>query len=62
MKPLKKVEYYYELDQQIVSFYVQMVKSGPWLENKASNQEMSDSDEPSAIEDSSHAREEAGNW
>ncbi|XP_047946534.1 inositol-pentakisphosphate 2-kinase IPK1-like isoform X4 [Salvia hispanica] len=26
MKPLKKMEYYYELDQQIVNYYVQMLK------------------------------------
>ncbi|XP_027149687.1 inositol-pentakisphosphate 2-kinase-like [Coffea eugenioides] len=45
MKPFKKVVYYYELDQQIVHFYVQMVETEPWLEIKASNQEMRDSNE-----------------
>lgn len=27
MKPLKKMEYYYKLDQEIVQFYTQMVKT-----------------------------------
>ncbi|XP_012845829.1 PREDICTED: inositol-pentakisphosphate 2-kinase-like isoform X2 [Erythranthe guttata] len=33
MKPLKKMEYYYELDQQIVSCYVQMVKDDEAIQN-----------------------------
>ncbi|KAL7155247.1 hypothetical protein ABFS83_03G062700 [Erythranthe nasuta] len=35
MKPLKKMEYYYELDQQIVSCYVQMVKDDEAIQNGA---------------------------
>ncbi|KAL0360648.1 UNVERIFIED_CONTAM: Inositol-pentakisphosphate 2-kinase [Sesamum radiatum] len=33
MKPLKKMEYYYKLDQQIVSFYVKMVKDKEAIDN-----------------------------
>ncbi|KAL7203552.1 hypothetical protein ACSBR2_016766 [Camellia fascicularis] len=35
MKPLKKMEHYYELDQQIVSCYTQMVKRKNKVENAA---------------------------
>ena len=35
MKPLKKMEHYYELDQQIVSCYAQMVKRKNKVENAA---------------------------
>ncbi|KAI3464923.1 hypothetical protein Pfo_021586 [Paulownia fortunei] len=34
MKPLKKMKYYYELDQQIVSCYVQMVKDNQMVKDK----------------------------
>ncbi|XP_020551028.1 inositol-pentakisphosphate 2-kinase IPK1 isoform X5 [Sesamum indicum] len=34
MKPLKKMEYYYKLDQQIVSFYVKMVKDKEAIDNE----------------------------
>lgn len=33
MKPLRKMQYYYELDQQIVRFYVRTVSSEPCLGN-----------------------------
>ncbi|XP_057772006.1 inositol-pentakisphosphate 2-kinase-like isoform X4 [Salvia miltiorrhiza] len=39
MKPLKKMEYYYELDQQIVKHYVQMVKDTDALDCGESTQE-----------------------
>ncbi|KAH6764991.1 Inositol-pentakisphosphate 2-kinase family protein [Perilla frutescens var. hirtella] len=39
MKPLKKMEYYYELDKQIVSYYIKMVKDKDVLDCGESTQE-----------------------
>ncbi|XP_042058527.1 inositol-pentakisphosphate 2-kinase-like isoform X1 [Salvia splendens] len=39
MKPLKKMEYYYELDQQIVNYYVQMLKDTDVLDCGETTQE-----------------------
>ncbi|XP_009792964.1 inositol-pentakisphosphate 2-kinase-like [Nicotiana sylvestris] len=36
LKPLERIEYYYKLDQQIVSCYVQMVKSNHQLDHTGS--------------------------
>lgn len=39
MKPLKKMEYYYELDQKIVNYYAQMLKDTDVLDCGVTTQE-----------------------
>ncbi|XP_022880009.1 inositol-pentakisphosphate 2-kinase-like [Olea europaea var. sylvestris] len=41
MKPLKKMEYYYQLDQQIVSCYVKMKRAAKEVDNRESIKETS---------------------
>ncbi|CAK9176392.1 unnamed protein product [Ilex paraguariensis] len=62
MKPLMKMEYYYELDQQIVSCYSQKVKAQHKLENATSIAEVANFDQSNVMEDAPHSRDTAGNW
>lgn len=61
MKPLKKMVYYYELDQKIVSCYSQMEKTKHHTVNRAASiEETLYREQSSAMEDASHVRDSAG--
>lgn len=57
MKPLKKMAYYFELDQKIVRHYSQMVKSNIYTERVASIKDTLHHEQTSAVEDVSHTRD-----
>ncbi|KAL1823367.1 hypothetical protein ACET3Z_010145 [Daucus carota] len=57
MKPLKKMAYYFELDQKIVRHYSQMVKSNIYSERVASIKDTLHHEQTSAVEDVSHTRD-----
>lgn len=60
MKPLKKMVYYYELDQKIVSCYSQMEKTKHHTVNRAASiEETLYREQSSAMEDASHVRDSA---
>ena len=63
MKSLKKMERYYELDQQIVRCYAQMVNGEHQVEKPTSVDPYRNtySDQSNTIEDASHAGDPAGN-
>lgn len=61
MKPLTKMEYYYDLDQEIVQFYTQMVKSEPCLKKDLSMAENLYSDKVSSVKDDPLTKHAAGN-
>lgn len=60
MKPLKKMAYYFELDQKIVRHYSQMVKSNIYSERVASIKDTLHHEQTSAVEDVSHTRDSSG--
>ncbi|XP_028087950.1 inositol-pentakisphosphate 2-kinase-like isoform X1 [Camellia sinensis] len=63
MRPLKKMEHYYELDKQIVSFYTQVVNRKHQAEKVVSidANRTAYSDQSNTMEDVSHAGDPAGN-
>lgn len=61
MRPLKKMEHYYELDKQIVSFYTRVVNRKHQAEKAVSidANRTAYSDQSNTMEDASHAGDPA---